>query len=204
MRQWAEAERLDASDTSDEERRWLARAQAGEPAALAWLVRLHGGLVRRLLLRVLGPRQDLDDLMQNAFLETLRALPSFRRQSALSTFVAGITIRVARRAARPTRVVRDSTALDPELPGVALAPEDRIAAKRSLERVHRALEHIAEPKRVAFLLWSLEGLSLEEIAVAMGASVAATRSRIYYAQKELLARAAKDPLLRERLLESKS
>jgi RNA polymerase sigma-70 factor, ECF subfamily len=204
MRQWAEAERLETRDTSAEERRWLERAQAGEPAALGWLVRLHGGLVRRLLVRVLGPREDLDDLMQNAFLETLRALPSFRRESALSTFVAGITIRVARRAARPTRVVAGSVALESEPPDAGPPPEERLAAKRSLERVRRALELIAEPKRVAFLLWSLEGMSLEEIAAAMGASVAATRSRIYYAQKELLARAAKDPLLRERLLEPKS
>lgn len=180
----------------------ILRAQAGEPDALDWLVRCYAARVEGLLVRILGRRQDLDDLVQNAFLETLRARPSFRGESAFSSFIAGITVRVARRALRPGLVARLRAPLsDEELSAQQPAPDHQLEAQRRLARVRAALEHLSEPKRVAFLLWSLEGLSPEEIARMMDASVAATRSRIHYAQKELLARAAKDASLREWLLE---
>jgi RNA polymerase sigma-70 factor (ECF subfamily) len=184
------------------ERRWIVRAQAGEASALDWVVRQHAALVERMLVRMLGRRQDLDDLIQNTFVETLRALPAFRGQSAFASFVAGIAVRVARRAMRPGLVTRFRAPLpDDELATQASAPDAQLEAQRRLVRLRAALEHLSEAKRVAFLLWSLEGLSPEQIAPMMEASVAATRSRIYYAQKELLARAHKDVQLREWLLE---
>lgn len=193
---------LDTDDANEVEQGWVARAQAGDPQALDWLVRRHAPMVERLLVRMLGRRQDLDDLVQNAFVETLRALPAFRGQSAFGSFVGGITVRIARRAMRPGLVARFRAALpDEELAGYGSAPDEQLEAQRRLDRVRKALEHLAEPKRVAFLLWALEGMSPEQIAPLMEASVAATRSRIYYAQKELLVRAEKDAQLREWLLE---
>lgn len=193
---------LDTSDESETERAWVRRAQAGDRAALDWLVRTHAVLVERMLMRILGPRQDQDDLVQNVFMETLRALPAFRGESAISTFVAGIAVRVARRALRPGLVARLRAPLpDQELSATQALPDAQLEARLRLARVRSALAQLAEPKRVAFLLWSLEGLSPEQIATLMEATVAATRSRIYYAQKELYARAEKDPTLREWLLE---
>src|SRR5688500_13983773 len=95
-----------------EEIQWVARAREGDARALDWLVRSQWDRVERLLRRILGPRQDLEDLVQNTFLETLRALPSYRGESALSTFVAGIAVRVARRAMRPSLVVQKSVPLE--------------------------------------------------------------------------------------------
>jgi RNA polymerase sigma-70 factor (ECF subfamily) len=193
---------LDTNDASEAERRWVERAQAGEPQALDWLVRQHADLVQRMLVRLLGRRQDLDDLIQNTFVETLRALPAFRGQSAFSSFVAGIAVRIARRAMRPGLVARlRAPFAEEDLTVEQTAPDVQFEAQRRLERVRVALQHLSEPKRVAFLLWSLEGHSPEQIATLMEASVAATRSRIHYAQKELLARATKDAPLREWLLE---
>jgi RNA polymerase sigma-70 factor (ECF subfamily) len=196
------ADFVDTDDAEELERRWLARAQAGEPQALDWLVRKHATLVERMLVRLLGRRQDLEDLMQSTFVETLRALPKFRGDSALSSFVAGITVRVARRAMRPRLVTRLWAPLHEEQLSLGNAPADaQLEAQRRLDRVRAALSHLSERKRTAFLLWSLEGLAPEQIATLMEASVAATRSRIHYAQKELMARAAKDACLREWLLE---
>lgn len=193
---------MDTDDANELERAWVARAQAGDPAALDWLVRRHSALVERLLLRILGRRQDMDDLIQNTFVEALHALPSFRAESGISTFVAGIAVRVARRALRPRLVMRFRSELEEEgMIGGQPQADTQLEAQRRLARVRAALERLAEPKRVAFLLWSLEGLTPEQIADLMDATLSATRSRIYHAQKELLARAEKDAVLREWLLE---
>jgi RNA polymerase sigma-70 factor, ECF subfamily len=182
-----------------EEVEWIARAQAGDPVAVEWLVRSHWERVPRLLVRLFGRRPDLEDIVQNTFLETLRALPSFRRESTLSTFITGIALRVGRRAQRPPKVQRGSQPLEQlaELHSHSPSAETQLEHSEVLRRVQRALERVSEPKRMAFLLWAVQGLSVEHVAEAMQASVTATRSRIFYAQKELKAAAARDPYLKE-------
>jgi RNA polymerase sigma-70 factor (ECF subfamily) len=182
---------------AESELEWVRRAQAGDPVAVERLVRAQWQRVQRMLLRVLGPRQDLEDLVQIVFLETIRALPSFRHESSVSTFVAGVTVRVARRALRPTKVQRGTRVLEDAgtIVSNAPGPDEHVDGADALRRTRAILERIAEPKRVAFLLWAIEGMAIDEIAQTMEASVTATRSRIFYAQKELKAEASKDPLL---------
>jgi RNA polymerase sigma-70 factor (ECF subfamily) len=186
----------------DSELEWVRRAQAGDPAAVDRLIRAQWPRVQRLLIRVFGPRQDLEDLVQTTFLETLRALPSFRHDSSVSTFVAGVALRVGRRARRPSMVQKNSRALDDanELMSVLPGADEQSDAAEALRRVRAILEGIAEPKRVAFLLWAVEGMPVDDIAQVMQASRPATRSRIFYAQKELKAVASADPLLQHWLV----
>jgi RNA polymerase sigma-70 factor (ECF subfamily) len=177
---------------------WVERAQRGEPAALDWLVRAHWDRVQRLIVRMFGPRQDLEDLVQTTFLETMRALPNFRRESSLATFVSGIAVRVVMRARRPSKVTRGSTSLEVrgELPAHGPMADATLERQEALRRVQAILERVSVPKRMAFMLWAIEGMPVDQVAQAMQASVAATRSRIFYAQKALKAGAARDPYLR--------
>jgi RNA polymerase sigma-70 factor, ECF subfamily len=175
-----------------------ARARKGDPDALDRIVRAELPRVERLLLRILGPRHDLEDLVQTVFLETCRALPGFRGESQLSTFVGGITVRVARRAMRSSPWWRRRGPMPEEEPASpSPSPDSRAMAKEQLRRTRLALEKINPKKRIAFLLWALEGLSFEEIAALTESSVPATRSRIFYAQKELKKKAEHDPYLRD-------
>ncbi len=184
---------------------WVERAQRGDPEALGWLVRTHGPRLQRMFLRVFGPRDDLEDLVQNTFLELLKALPGFRQESTFSTFLTGIGVRVGRRALRPGRVIQRSVGLEraTHVRHGASAPDERARAAELLRRVHALLAEVAEPKRVAFLLWAVEGLPPAEVASVMQASLSATRSRIFYAQKELMTKAQRDPSLREWLEEQR-
>lgn len=175
-----------------------ARARAGDAEALDRIVRSELPRVERLLVRILGPRHDLEDLVQTVFLETCRALPSFRGESTLSTFVGGITVHVARRAMRPTAWWKRRAPMPEHDPASPEAPLDaRAMASEQLRRTRIALDRIAPKKRVAFLLWALEGMSFEQISELTGSSVSATRSQIFYAQKELKKRAAHDPYLKD-------
>src|SRR5262249_25593924 len=83
------------------------------------------------------------------------------------------------------------------------APEpDRLAhARRQLENIYRHLDAIGVKKRLALILFVFDGRSIEEVAALVGASEVATKSRIFWARRELLAAMEEDPALRE-LLES--
>jgi RNA polymerase sigma-70 factor (ECF subfamily) len=177
----------------------VARAQAGDPAALSEIVRVEGPRVARLLGRILGPRQDMDDLVQNVFLEMCRALPRFKGKSKFSTFIGGITVRIARRALRPTAYDRTKTVLEEEPLSPAMSLDDQALLRERMRSLHRSLERLSDKKRIAIVLYAFEGMSVEEIAETMGATVFATRARIQYAKKELKKRAEREPYLRDLL-----
>lgn len=157
--------------------------------------------VERLLVRMLGPRSDLEDLVQTVFLEVCRALPRYRGDSTLSTFVGGITVHVAQRAMRPLAFFRFRAPLAEDFASPGPSPEHDTRRARTMKHMRRALERIAPKKRIAFCLWALEGMEPAQIAELTGASLSATRSRIFYAQKELRRLAERDPVLCEALLE---
>jgi RNA polymerase sigma-70 factor (ECF subfamily) len=177
----------------------VERAKAGDPDALEQIVLMHAPRISGLLVRLLGPRQDLEDLVQNVFLELCRSLPSFRGDSKLSTFIGGITVRIARRAMRPVLWWSRRSPMLAEPISSSPSPEQGSIDRERLRRLHTALERIAPKKRIAFILAELEGMPLEQIAETTGASIDATRARIYHARKELRARADKDPYLKELL-----
>jgi RNA polymerase sigma-70 factor (ECF subfamily) len=175
----------------------VARAQAGDPAALKALVRAEGPKVAGLLVRILGPRQDLEDLVQTVFLELCRALPGFRGESSLSTFVGGITVRVARRARRPSAWQRRCTEWPAEEPrSEDPDAEAQLRARRQLRRLHLLLEDIPEKKRIAFLLWAVDGRTAEEVAEMTRCTLSTARKRIYDVRGQLRRRAQEDPELR--------
>lgn len=175
----------------------VARARRGDASALDHIARAELPRVERLLFKLLGPRGDLEDLVQTVFVETFRSLHRFRGDSKISTFVGGITVRVARRAMRPTAWQRRRREMPDENVAPGPSPESTAMAREQLRRVHAALEKVSAKKRIAFLLWSLEGMSPQQIAKLTDASVSATRSRIFYAQKELKKAAQRDPYLRQ-------
>jgi RNA polymerase sigma factor (sigma-70 family) len=172
-------------------------AQADE-ASMA-LVRAELPRVERLLGRLLGPRHDLDDLVQTVFLEACRAFGRYRGEGSPGAFIGGIAVQVARRAMRGSAFSRHRAELSDQMEGASADPEQAYSRAQLMARVRHALERLAPPKRIAFALWALEGLEVQEIASLMHASVAATRSRIFYAQKELRQMASRDPVLREGL-----
>lgn len=199
------ARRRDSSDVElvltlgDAQPSLESRVVAGEPAALDQFAREQAPRVLRLLHRILGPRDDLHDLVQIVFVEFLRSLPRFRGHSRLSTFVGGITVRVAQRTLRPSAWTRRR---HPEYVEPAASTSDvdsQVAARDQLRRLHVVLSKIKPKKRIAYTLWVLEGLAPAEIAELTNASLSATRSRIFHAQKELRAMAEQDPWLGELL-----
>ena len=181
-----------------DERTLVERMRAGDPRALEAFYRAHVNRVTRAVGRLIGPTADLEDLVQSTFVEAIRSIPRYRGEASLATWVTRIAVHVAQHHLR--RGVRRSMPLEalPEADVPAAHPTvERVLDDRSLAaRVHGLLDRIAPPKRIAFLLYAIEGCSVEEVAALMDAGRAATKSRIWFARREVLALARRDPLLR--------
>lgn len=175
----------------------LAGCRAGDARAVEELFRQHAPLVERVLGRLVGPVADLEDLTQTVFLEALSALQRFRGEASFKTWLLSIAVHVGHHYLRagkvrrhvpldlvPEEAVRRETDHDRQLDERRLAPE-----------LHRLLDRVAPKKRIALLLYVVEGHSVEEVASLMGASQTATRSRIFFARRELRKLLVDDPRL---------
>jgi RNA polymerase sigma-70 factor (ECF subfamily) len=164
-------------------------AAAGDAAAFAELYARYADRVFARITHLIGPGSDREDVVQQVFLELHRALPRFRGDSTVSTFLYRITINVAydhlRRRARRS-ADHDPAALDALIDG-DLTPEDRTRRREQLVQIFALLERLKPKKRIAFVLVAVEGLSLGEAAELIDATPDAVKQRVLHARRELLA-----------------
>jgi len=153
------------------------------------------------LYRVLGKREaDHDDLVQVSFEQIVLSIyrGKFSRECSLATWASAITCNVALRAIRSRRTERrvfdptqDVDQLGPRLSG-AKDPEAQLTSRSELDRLRHHLTQISEKLAETLLLHDVLGCGLAETAMLVGASVAATQSRLVRGRKELAARIQRD------------
>jgi RNA polymerase sigma-70 factor (ECF subfamily) len=156
--------------------------------------------VERMLGRLVGPSLDFEDLVQATFEQAIRALPRFRGEASVKTWVTSIAVHVAQhhlRAGRVRRHVPLELVPDERLSPAPSDAELDLDERRLGGRLYALLDRISPPKRVALLLFAIEGRSVEEVAALMGASQTATRSRVFFARRALRKLIAADPALSE-------
>jgi RNA polymerase sigma-70 factor (ECF subfamily) len=176
----------------------LDRCRQGEPQALERVLAAEAPAVERLLGRILGPRAPLEDLLQDVLEATIRAFGSFRGEAAVSTWMARIAVRTAYHYLRqPDARRRTALELVGEPPSATPPVEQVVAARRALDATYKHLQALSPRKRIAFILHVFEGRPIAEVAALMSATRPATKSRVLFARRELLARARRDPELRE-------
>ena len=184
----------------------IARCVRGERAAQETVLRAQAPSLESLFMRLTGRRLDVEDLLQNTFVAAIRAFPQFRGEASVRSWLTRIGIAVfydhLRRPER--RVVQLELVSSTPDESSDAAPERRAEARRGVERLAIHLAAIAPKKRVAFLLHVVDGHPMEEVAALMNASRTATKSRVFWARRELLRRAKRDPSLCDWILEEVS
>ena len=171
----------------------LAACRCGDRVALARVLAAEAPRVERTLSRIVGSRSDVEDLLQKTLVAAVRQFPSFRGEASVRTWLTSIAVRLARDHVRRAKHLTLITNPEDPAPG----PERMLDARRRLERLHELLGRIDSKKRVAFVLHVIEGRSMDEVAALMGASRAATKSRVWFARRKLMKAMEHDPLFRE-------
>lgn len=176
----------------------VRRAAAGEREAFRDLFTRHRGDVLRLCYRMMGPRSDLDDVVQEVFFQVFKSLKDFRGQSKFTTWLHRVTVNVVlmhRRAERSRPAYAEEASPDVVGDDRVSLPDAEVERRERMRAFSRLLDRLAEKKRVVFVLHELEGLSPQEIAEAVGAPVLTVRTRLFYARRELEAMLVEEPTL---------
>lgn len=175
----------------------ISRCRAGDSSAFREIFQLYRGDVARLLHRMVGRRADLDDLLQEVFVQVHRSIKSFRAESRLSTWIYRVAVNVAlmyRRAAK-SRPIVVSEPQEPLLLDETTPPDEQLSRQRRIEALHRLLDRVSDKKRIVYVLHELEGLSPNEISKVVGAPVLTVRTRLFYARREILSMLREEPSL---------
>lgn len=174
----------------EESDRWLVdRAVRGGAEAFEVLLRRHQDRVFRIALRMLGDRQDAEDVAQDVAVQLWRALASFTGSSMFSTWLYRLVVnrclnhqRAGQRRRRETRPLTDT-----DQPATTIGPEQRAMGAARLDAAATALASLPAEQRAALVLFQVEGLSYREVATILQVSEPAVRSRLERARKNLLA-----------------
>lgn len=171
----------------------IAAARQGDGAAFARLFRRHADAVRTRITRLVGPVAERDDLVQQVFIAFYRALPGYRGDAKLATFLHRIAVNKAYDHLRVRSHRAESAGLpDAEALVEHVAPtvHDQVAARSDLTRMLALLDHLSPKQRIAFVLVAVEGCSLAEAAALIGAAEDTVKQRVLHARRYLLARLA--------------
>lgn len=170
----------------------IRRCKAGERTAHDELYHRFRRQVAANLYRVLGDRNEIEDLVQEVFVIAFRGLATFRHEARLATWLYRICVNVAlgrirSRTRRPPPI--GGLDLDHAAHGATLtdrpeSPERALERRDDVARVYRALDRLAPKKRMVLYLHEIEGRDLKEIAYLVDANAVTVRTRLFYARRE--------------------
>ncbi len=179
------------------------RSNLTSPENFEALVREHQGMVFRTLTRLTSAGAHVEDLAQEAFLRLYRALPEFRGEAAVSTYLYRIVVNVAqdewkRRRKERLHLVSEPAAFEDEGAGEWLEnfsgdqatehardPEQRMADAEVAAAVEHSLATLSEMERAVLVLYHQEECSYEGIAAALELPINTVRTHLHRGRKRL-------------------
>jgi len=175
----------------------IQRARSGDTTAFRELYVHHQRQVARQLM-FLVPRADLEDVLQDVFIEVFRSIKRFEGKSAFSTWLYRVTVHVAMKSRRrQTRSRLDVVDELPDRPDERALPLDVSLSAERQGRVEALLEQLSPKKRAVLVMHDLQGMEAQAIAQILDTNVLTVRTRLFYARRELEVLAKSDPALAE-------
>ena len=180
---------LDEAATAADVDHALARASAGGDAtAFEALYRRHVGRVHGVILRLVGHQHSrAEDLTQEAFVRAWQALPGFRFESAVGTWLHRLAANTALMELRTRRagpaIDADDEALD--MVGTGDTAGHRTALSMDLQQ---AVDSLPPRARAGLVLYDIEGWTHEEIATALDMAVGSSKAQLHRARRLLRTR----------------
>jgi len=179
-----------------EEVEWIERCQRGEREPFGLLAQKYRGRVFSMIFRLVGRRNEVEDLAQEIFIKAFVAIGSYNFQASFGTWLSQISVNHCYDFLRRERTSRvsfygamteerqrelEAKLETPELGG--LNSEQRLAMR---DLVSRLLDRAPVQDRILLTLKELEDLSVEEIGAILKLKPSTVKVRLHRARKRML------------------
>jgi len=178
----------DAASVSEreEERSIILRVKRGDTAAYDHLVRRHLGRAFTIAFRIMGNREDAEDVVQDAFIRALRYIRAFDEQQPFAPWLNRLVVNTALDA----RARREREATEPEVGEMAspcVSPHLALERQEVRDRFAAALAALPARQRLILARFELDGLSTAEIATELDIAPETVRWHLHQARHALRA-----------------
>ncbi len=157
----------------------LARAREGDHRAFADLLRRHDTGLRALAFRMVRDATLMDDALQEAYVKAYRALPAFRGEAGIGTWLYRI---VHNSCVDVMRRTREHVPLDPDRAPPAPSVEPRVVAQVD---VASALDGLSMEHRSVLVLVDALGFDYGDAAAVLNVPIGTVRSRLARARRAM-------------------
>ena len=180
--------------TEPTDQQLVVRVQKGDKRAFDLLVLKYQYKVHAIVARFIRDRDEVKDVVQEAFIKAYRALPKFRGDSQFYTWLYRIAVNTAKnylvaRSRRPPSSDVDLEDAEYYSGSEQLkdfgTPENQLFRDQLEEVINQAIIELPEDLRTAVTLREYEGLSYEDIAAVMNCPVGTIRSRIFRGRESI-------------------
>jgi RNA polymerase sigma-70 factor, ECF subfamily len=176
------------------EKEIIRLAKKGDQRAQSEIVKKYERMVYNLGLKLLGNEDLAEGVLQETFLKVLQALPNFKEQSQLSTWIYRIATNQALMRLRTKKRRQQSFDVNIEdenkdysafTRSLEKGPMDALLNDELKEKMDIAINQLPENYKTTFVLKDIEGLALKEIADIMELSLPAVKSNLHRARVTL-------------------
>lgn len=167
-------------------------ARLGDRHAFDLLVLKYQSRLLSLLNRLVSNQSDALDVLQDTFVKAYRSLHTFRGESAFYTWLYRIAVNTAKNHLASKLKESKDVSVDDEATGELSvlqdfsAPDEEAGAEELQRAILHAIEQLPDDLKQALTLRELEGMSYDEIALAMNCPIGTVRSRIFRARDHVV------------------
>ena len=176
-----------------DEKRMLARLREGNIASFDDFVVCYSPKLLRIAYGLLGNMQDAEEVVQDSFVRAYRALPDFRGDSSLDTWLYRITVNLARNKfhwnqrrgggsnislSQPVNAKNEVTELDTDLPDSRLQPGQQLESDELNANITQGIRKLPGKLRETMMLRHINDYSYEQIASMLDCKIGTLKSRL--------------------------
>ena len=167
---------------------YIQRTQAGDTACFACLLDKYSRPVYSLILKIVGNREDAEELAQDTFLKAYKHLGSFKGNCGFSTWLYRIAYNTAISFARKEKrefVSVEEGALDNVSEEETLTLFGQGSDEERLQRLEKALKLLPSDERALLLLFYWKEKTIEELAIITGLTESNAKVKLHRIRKKL-------------------
>ena len=171
--------------TQEQEQQIVHSILNGDKEQYRFIVREYQNIVENLCYKLVGNKLEVDEVTQQVFVELYTALPRFRHESSLATFIYRITVNVTSKMLKHDKrhVSYEQGMNDESQTDYQQSREEQMMKEEQYRKLHEAM--LKHEQRTALVLFSFKGLSYNDIAEIMQVSLPKVESLIFRAKKNL-------------------
>ena len=189
------ATRQDLSKETDES--LIALTRDGDGAAFGVIMQRYNRRLFRIARSIVGDDPAAEDVLQEAYMRAYAALPRFRGEAGIGTWLTRIVMNEALGRVRQRRPTEELAVLDRAahredthvimFPTVRAPADPEAAAARAEVRrlLERAVDDLPDAFRLVFVMRDIEEMSIEETAASLGIPPETVKTRLHRARKLL-------------------